>query len=53
MPRGRLTKDEMRMNISKFKSELYFEFVDHNCDPKYLADKYLNKILDKISEYRE
>ena len=53
MPKGRLTKDEMRMNICKLKSELYFEFVDKSCDPKYLADKYLNKVLDKISEYRE
>lgn len=49
MPRGRLTKDEMKMQVLKLKNEL------HNLYhyDKELAHRYLNKVLDKIEEYRE
>lgn len=51
MPRGRLTKDEMRVQVLKLKRELHNEFVGYTSDPKALADLYLNKVLDKIAEY--
>jgi hypothetical protein len=52
MPRNYLTKDEMRVHLEKFKTELYKEEMTWTSDPKALAHKYLNKVLDKIGEYR-
>lgn len=49
MPRGQLTKDEMKYQVEKLKTELCNE---KTYDGKYLAHKYLNKVLDKIEEYR-
>lgn len=49
MPRGRLSKDEIKMEVLKLKTELY-NLYHHD---KELAHKYLNKVLDKIQEYRE
>jgi hypothetical protein len=48
MPRGQLTKEEMKYQVLKLKTELYNE---KTCDGKDLAHKYLNKVLDKIAEY--
>lgn len=52
MPRGQLTKDIIKCDILKIKNELYYENVSWTSDPKAIAHKYLNKILDKIDEYR-
>ncbi len=49
MPRGHLTKDIIKCEILKIKSQLDSE--GWTSDPKGLAHKYLNKILDKIEEY--
>lgn len=54
MPRGNLTKDEMRTWVLGIKKELsedptHYAYSDN---PKELANKYLNRILDKIDEYR-
>jgi hypothetical protein len=51
MPRNNLTKDIMRVQLEKLKSELYKEQIIWTSDPKALANKYLNKVLDKINEY--
>lgn len=51
MPRNHLTKDEMRVQLEKLKTELYKEEITWTSDPKALAHKYLNKVLDKICEY--
>ena len=51
MPRGILTKDEIKHWILKFKKELSEDPVYYLSNPKNIADKYLNKILDKIDEY--
>lgn len=51
MPRNNLTKEEMRVQVEKLKTELYKEHIDWTTDSKSLAHKYLNKVLDKISEY--
>ena len=35
-----------------YKHELYEENIGYTSDPKGLAHKYLNKVLEKIEEYR-
>jgi hypothetical protein len=49
MPRGHLTKDLMKCEILKIKNELDAE--GWTSDPKGLAHKYLNKVLEKLEEY--
>ncbi len=49
MPRGILTKVEMESYLYKLKHQLESEYYGD----KDLANKYLNKVLDKIKEYRE
>ena len=49
MPRNQLTKDIMKYEILKIKSNLDKE--GWTSDPKSLAHKYLNLVLDKIEEY--
>lgn len=49
MPRGHLTKDIIKCEILKIKSQL--ESEGWTSDPKGLAHKYLNILLDKIEEY--
>jgi hypothetical protein len=51
MPRGQLTKDEMKYQVLKLKQKLYNEQIGYTSDPKALADSYLNQILQKIEEY--
>ena len=52
MPRGQLTKDIIKCEVLKLKKDLHNENVQWSSDPKGLADKYLNRVLDKINEYR-
>lgn len=52
MPRGQLTKDEMKVQVLKLKQKLQTEKIGYTSDPKSLADQYLNMVLDKIEEYR-
>jgi len=49
MPRGTVTKDIMKCEILKIKAQLDQE--GWTSDPKGLAHKYLNKVLDKLNEY--
>lgn len=51
MPRGQLTKDEIKCAVLKIKRDLYNENIGYTSDPKGLAHKYLNAVLDKIEEY--
>ena len=51
MPRGQLTKEEMKYQVLKLKEKLQNEQITYTSDPKALADQYLNMVLDKISEY--
>ncbi len=41
----------MRVHLEKLKTELYREDINWTSDPKSIANKYLNKVLDKINEY--
>jgi len=52
MPRGQLTKDSIKIEILKIKLELDRGDYEWTSDPKGLVHKYLNKVLDKIEEYR-
>jgi hypothetical protein len=53
MSRGHLTKDIIKCEVLKLKTDLYKEWMNKTgCDPKWLAHQYLNKVLDKIDEYR-
>ena len=50
MPRGEINKEEMKCYILKLKHQ-----VDHDegyPGEKQIAHHYLNKVLDKIDEYR-
>jgi hypothetical protein len=49
MSKNQITKDEIKVQVEKLKTELYNE---QTLESKYLAHKYLNKVLDKIFEYR-
>ena len=52
MPRGQLTKDIIKCDVLKLKCELDKELVNKTgSDPKWLANRYLNKVLEKIEEY--
>jgi hypothetical protein len=51
MPRGHLTKDIIKTEVLKLKAELGREGYNFTSDPKSMANKYLNKVLDKIDEY--
>jgi hypothetical protein len=49
MSKNQITKDEIKVSVEKLKTELYNE---QTYEGKDLAHKYLNKVLDKIAEYR-
>jgi len=52
MPRGKVTKDIIKCEVLKLKRDLDLEWMDKSgYDPKLLAHRYLNKILDKLDEY--
>jgi len=52
MPRGQVTKDLIKYEVLKIKAELDKENLGWASDPKGIAHRYLNKILDKLEEYR-
>jgi hypothetical protein len=49
MSKNQITKKEIKVQVEKLKTELYNE---QTYESKELAHKYLNKVLDKIEEYR-
>ena len=53
MPRGNITKDIVICEVLKLKAELDQELMNKSgYDPKWLAHHYLNKVLEKLNEYR-
>jgi len=50
MPRGQLTKDIIKCDILKIKKQLDNEQLES--DSKSLVHQYINKVLNKIEEYR-
>ena len=51
MPRGPITKYEMESHLHKLKDELHHRDIDLHVS-KHLAEEYLNKVLDKLQEFR-
>ena len=49
MSKNQITKEEIKVQVEKLKTELYNDQISEGKD---LAHKYLNKVLDKIAEYR-
>ena len=50
MPRGQMTRYEILSRVYKLKDEL--KDRQEETENKYLADEYLNKVLDFIKKFR-
>jgi hypothetical protein len=50
MPRGQITKDEMKVLILKQKNKINCEHCSD--DKKEIAHKHLNQLLDRLDEFR-
>jgi len=50
MPRNHITKDEMKVLILKQKHKLQDEPY-YTSDPKEVAHKHLNELLDRLEEF--
>ena len=50
MPRGTITRYEIQSKLFKLKDQLREEHAPS--EYKYLADTYLNKILDYVDQFR-
>ena len=50
MPRNEINKDEMKCYILKLKHQI--DSDNGYPGEKEIAQKYLNKVLDKLDEYR-
>jgi hypothetical protein len=50
MPRGQMTRYEMLSKLYKLKDNLGQE--EAPSEYKYLADRYLNKVLDYVEQFR-
>ena len=51
MPRNNITKDEMKVLILKQKHKLQEEPY-YISDPKAIANKHFNELLDRLEEFR-
>ena len=49
MPRGQMTRYEILARVYRLKDEL--KDRQEEAESKYLADEYLNKVLDFINEF--
>ncbi len=52
MPRNQITKEEIKAYVLQLKGQLCDDHSNGNNDPKGLAHKYLNMVLDKVEEFR-
>ena len=50
MPRGQITRYEIQSRLFRIKDELKED--NSPSDQKYLADQYLNKVLDYVEQFR-
>lgn len=50
MPRGQITRYEIQSRLFRIKDELKDESAPS--EYKYLADQYLNKVLDYVEQFR-
>lgn len=52
MPKNQVNKEELKVRVLKLKNDVYNESSDVWQGEKDLANKYLNKVLDILEEYR-
>lgn len=52
MPRNSITKEEIKKIILDEKKKIHQENITFTTDPKWIANKHLNNILDRLEEYR-
>ena len=52
MPKNQVNKEELKVRVLKLKNDIYNESSDVWQGEKDLANKYLNKVLDILEEYR-
>ena len=52
MPKNQVSKEELKVRVIKLKNDVYNESTDVWQGEKDLANKYLNKVLDILEEYR-
>ena len=52
MPKNQVSKEELKVRVLKLKNDVYNESSDVWQGEKNLANKYLNKVLDILEEYR-
>jgi protein involved in sex pheromone biosynthesis len=52
MSKNQINKDELKCFVERLKKELHDDQNYYYSDPKFLANSYLDKVLDKISHYR-
>ena len=52
MPKNQVNKEELKVRVLKLKDQVYNESKDVWQGEKDLANKYLNKVLDILEEYR-
>lgn len=52
MPKNQMSKDELLCHVLKLKNEVNEEPKTVWQKEKDLAHKYLNKVIDRIEEYR-
>ncbi len=50
MPKNQVKKEEIKCYVLKLKDELHHE--NYSQGICFLAHQYLNKVLDKLDEYR-
>jgi len=51
VPRNHITKDEIKVLILKQKHKLQNE-PNYTSDPKAVAHKHLNELIDRLEEFR-
>lgn len=52
MHKNQMNKEELKVRVLKLKNDVYNESSDVWQGEKDLANKYLNKVLDILEEYR-
>lgn len=52
MSRNQITKSEIKAFVLEKKNQLNSDSISYSSDPRTLANKYLNMILERLEEYR-
>lgn len=52
MPRNQISPQELKVFVEKLKAEIFKDTRSYLINSNSYANLYLNKVLDKLSEYR-